>query len=81
MLLNGALWAPGLARVLDTVAPLHRRQDDARNPVPAAADAISSYQAKSFVDVTVDRDREGARRAACCSCWSKPWGLHLDWQR
>ena len=37
MLLNAALWAPALARVLDHVAPLHRRQDDARDPVPAAA--------------------------------------------
>ncbi len=38
MLLIPALWTSTLARVLDTVAALHRRQDDARDPVRAPAD-------------------------------------------
>ena len=67
MLLNAALWAPALARVTRSVAALHRRQDDARDPVPAAARDIKQ-EAKSFVDVTVDRVAQGGRARCCCWC-------------
>ena len=40
------------------LVPLHRRQDDARDPVPAAAVDLK-YQAKPFIDVTVDRLAKG----------------------
>ena len=63
MLLNGALWAPALARVLDT--SLRYTLDKTTRevlflPLPTAL----KYRAKPFVDVTVDRFAKGLGRAA-----------------
>ena len=54
MLFNGALWAPGLARILDT--SLRYTVDKTSREVlflPLPADL--KYRAKPFIDVTVDR--------------------------
>jgi ATP:ADP antiporter, AAA family len=79
MLLNGALWAPGLARVLDQ--SLRYTVDKTTReilflPLPAHI----KLKAKSFVDVTVDRIAK-ALGALILLVLVKPWGLHLDWQR
>src|SRR4051794_14873304 len=79
MLLNGALWAPSLARVLDQ--SLRYTVDKTTREIlflPLPADI--KLKAKSFVDVTVDRGAKAAG-ALLLVVLVKPWGLHLDWQR
>jgi ATP/ADP translocase/CRP-like cAMP-binding protein/HEAT repeat protein len=79
MLLNAALWAPGLARVLDQ--SLRYTVDKTTREIlflPLPADI--KLKAKSFVDVTVDRAAK-ALGALLLLVLVKPWGLHLDWQR
>ena len=79
ILLNGALWAPGLARVLDQ--SLRYTVDKTTREIlflPLPADI--KLKAKSFVDVTVDRGAK-AVGALVLLVLVKPWGLHLDWQR
>jgi ATP:ADP antiporter, AAA family len=79
MLLNAALWAPGLARVLDqslryTVDKTSR--EILFMPLPAEI----KLQAKPFVDVTVDRIAKGIG-AVLLLVLIQPWGLHLSWQK
>jgi ATP/ADP translocase/HEAT repeat protein/CRP-like cAMP-binding protein len=79
MLFNGALWAPALARVLDT--SLRYTVDKTTReilflPLPASI----KYRAKPFVDVTMDRFAK-AMGALLILVLIKPWGLSLDWQR
>ena len=79
MLANAALWAPGLARVLDQ--SLRYTVDKTTREIlflPLPADI--KLKAKSFVDVTVDRGAK-AIGALLLLVLVKPWGLHLDWQR
>ena len=79
MLLNGALWAPGLARVLDQ--SLRYTVDKTTREIlflPLPSDI--KLKAKSFVDVTVDRVAK-AVGALLLLVLVKPWGLNLDWQR
>jgi ATP:ADP antiporter, AAA family len=79
MLLNGALWAPGLARVLDQ--SLRYTVDKTTREIlflPLPSDI--KLKAKSFLDVTVDRAAK-ALGALLLLLLVKPWGLHLDWQR
>jgi AAA family ATP:ADP antiporter len=79
MLLNGALWAPGLARVMDQ--SLRYTVDKTTREIlflPLPADI--KLKAKSFVDVSVDRAAK-ALGALLLLVLVKPWGLHLDWQR
>lgn len=79
MLLNAALWAPGLARVLDQ--SLRYTVDKTTREIlflPLPGDI--KLKAKSFVDVTVDRGAK-AMGALLLLVLVKPWGLHLDWQR
>ena len=69
MLLNAALWAPALARVLDT--SLRYTVDKTTREIlflPLPTDI--KYQAKPFVDVTMDRLSQGHRRAAASWCSS-----------
>src|SRR3954468_16562855 len=78
MLLNGALWAPALARILDQ--SLRYTIDKTTREIlflPLPADI--KLKAKSFVDVTVDRMAK-ALGALLLLVLVKPWGLHLDWQ-
>jgi len=79
MLMVSALWAPGLARVLDqslryTVDKTSR--EILFMPLPSEV----KLQAKPFVDVTVDRFAK-AFGALILLLLIKPWGLHLNWQQ
>jgi AAA family ATP:ADP antiporter len=79
MLFNGALWAPALARILDT--SLRYTVDKTSREVlflPLPADI--KYRAKPFVDVTMDRFAK-AMGALLILVLIKPWGFNLDWQR
>lgn len=79
ILLNGSLWAPAVARVLDT--SLRYSIDKTTREVlflPLPADM--KYYAKPFVDVTVDRFAK-ALGAVMLLVLIKPWGFNLDWQR
>jgi AAA family ATP:ADP antiporter len=79
MLLNGALWAPSLARVLDQ--SLRYTVDKTTREIlflPLPGDI--KLKAKSFVDVTVDRGAKAAG-ALLLLVLVKPWGLNLNWQR
>jgi ATP:ADP antiporter, AAA family len=79
MLLNGALWAPSLARVLDQ--SLRYTVDKTTREIlflPLSADL--KYRAKPFVDVTVDRMAK-ALSGLLMLVLVKPWGLHLQWQQ
>ncbi|HXH07230.1 MAG TPA: Npt1/Npt2 family nucleotide transporter, partial [Vicinamibacterales bacterium] len=78
MLLNAALWAPGLARVLDQ--SLRYTVDKTTREIlfmPLPADL--KLQAKPFVDVTVDRFAKGLA-GLLLLVLVQPWGLNLDWQ-
>ena len=79
MLLNAALWAPALARVMDQ--SLRYTVDKTTREIlflPLAPDI--KLKAKSFVDVTVDRGAK-ALGALLLLVLVKPWGLHLSWQQ
>ena len=79
MLLNAALWAPALARIIDQ--SLRYTVDKTTREIlflPLPADI--KLQAKSFVDVTVDRVAK-AGGALLLLLLVKPWGLNLNWQR
>ena len=79
ILLNGALWAPMLARVMDK--SLRYTVDKTSReilflPLP---DAIKS-KAKPFVDVTADRFAR-ALQGVLMLVLIAPWGLGLNWQQ
>jgi ATP:ADP antiporter, AAA family len=79
MLLNAALWAPGLARVLDQ--SLRYTVDKTTREIlflPLPTDI--KLQAKPFVDVTVDRLGKGIS-ALLLLVLVKDWGLGLGWQQ
>lgn len=79
MLLNAALWVPGVARVTDQ--SLRYTVDKTTREIlfmPLPSDL--KYKAKSFVDVTVDRVSQGFA-AILLLVLIKPWGFALDWQR
>lgn len=79
MLLNAALWAPGLARILDQ--SLRYTVDKTTREVlflPLPTDL--KLQAKPFVDVTVDRFGKGIS-ALLLLVLVKDWGLGLTWQQ
>jgi ATP:ADP antiporter, AAA family len=79
MLLNAALWAPGLARVIDQ--SLRYTVDKTTREIlflPLPGDI--KLKAKSFVDVTVDRGAK-AVSALLLLVLVQEWGLNLDWQR
>ena len=79
MLLNGSLWPPAFARVLDT--SLRYTVDKTTReilflPLPASL----KHRAKPFVDVTMDRFAK-AMGALAVLVLIKPWGLNLTWQQ
>ncbi len=79
VLFNGALWAPAVAKVLDS--SLRFTIDKTTREVlflPLPADL--KYRAKPFVDVTMDRFAK-ALGALLLLVLIKPWGFGLDWQR
>ena len=78
ILLNSAIWAPALARVLDT--SLRYTVDKTTREVlflPLPTDL--KYRAKPFVDVTIDRMAKGLG-GVLVLVLIKPWGLNLGWQ-
>ena len=79
MLAYAALWAPSLARVLDT--SLRYTVDKTTReilflPLPGHL----KRQAKPFVDVTVDRVAKGLGGLLALLLIA-PWSLNLDWQQ
>ena len=79
MLLNAALWAPAMARIVDQ--SLRYTVDKTTREIlflPLPADV--KLRAKTFVDVTVDRLAKAAA-ALLLLVLVQPWGLALDWQR
>ena len=76
MLLIAALWAPALARILDQ-SLRYTVDKTTREILFLPLPATSSYKAKSFVDVTVDRSAKGRRRAVLLIIALKV--LHLTW--
>lgn len=79
MLFNAALWAPALARIVDT--SLRYTLDKTTREVlflPLPVDL--KYKAKPFVDVTVDRFAKGLG-AVLALVLIKPWGLNFTWQQ
>ncbi len=79
MLVNGALWTAGLARVSDT--SLRYTIDKTTReilflPLPNEL----KQQAKPFVDVTVDRSSKGIG-ALLVLVLIKEWGFGLSWQQ
>ncbi len=79
MLLNAALWAPTLARVLDQ-SVRYTVDKTSREILFLPLPTDLKYRAKPFVDVTVDRS---AKALGALLVWVliKPWGLHLTWQQ
>lgn len=79
MLLNAALWAPSMARVLDQ--SLRYTVDKTSREIlflPLPPDL--KYRAKPFVDVTVDRVAKGLS-GLLMLLLVQPWGLNLAWQQ
>ena len=78
ILVTGALWAPAVARGLDTT--LRYTVDKTTRELlflPLPADL--KYRAKPFIDVTMDRVAR-ALAALLVLVLIKPWGLGLDWR-
>jgi AAA family ATP:ADP antiporter len=79
MLFNGALWTAGFARILDT--SLRYTVDKTTREIlflPLPVD--TKYQAKPFIDVTVDRVAKGAG-ALVLLVLVQDWGLALGWRQ
>jgi AAA family ATP:ADP antiporter len=77
MLMSGALWTSGVARVADT--SLRYTVDKTTREIlflPLPVDL--KYRAKPFIDVTVDRIAKGAG-ALMLLVLVQPWGLGLSW--
>ena len=79
MLFNRALWAPGLARVLDT-SLRYTVDKTSREVLFLPLPAELKYRAKPFIDVTVDRLSKGLG-ALLILVLIKDWGLGWDWQQ
>ena len=79
MLANGALWTAGLARIMDT--SLRYTVDKTTREIlflPLPVDI--KYQAKPFIDVTVDRVAKGLG-ALMLLVLVQDWGLDLNWRQ
>jgi AAA family ATP:ADP antiporter len=79
MLFNGALWTAGLARIMDT--SLRYTVDKTTREIlflPLPVDV--KYQAKPFIDVTVDRVAKGMG-ALMLLVLVQDWGLDLGWRQ
>lgn len=79
ILLNRALWAPSVGRILDT--SIRYTVDKTSREVlflPLPVDI--KYRAKPFIDVTMDRLAKGIGALLILVC-IKDWGLGLDWQQ
>lgn len=79
MLFNRALWAPGLARVLDT-SLRYTVDKTSREVLFLPLPAELKYRAKPFIDVTMDRFAKGMG-ALLILVLIKNWGFGLNWQQ
>jgi len=79
ILLNAALWAPSLARITDQ-SLRYNLDKTTREILYMPLPPEIKYEAKPFVDVTVDRFAKGLA-ALMLLVLIKPWGLHLGWQQ
>jgi AAA family ATP:ADP antiporter len=79
MLFNRALWAPGLARVLDT-SLRYTVDKTSREVLFLPLPSELKYRAKPFIDVTMDRFAKGMG-ALMILVLIKDWGFGLDWQQ
>jgi ATP:ADP antiporter, AAA family len=79
MLFNRALWAPGLARVLDT-SLRYTVDKTSREVLFLPLPAELKYRAKPFIDVTMDRFAKGMG-ALMILVLIKDWGFGFDWQQ
>ena len=80
ILLTGAVWAPGVARVLDS--SLRYTVDKTTREVlflPLPTDI--KYRAKPFIDVTMDRFAKAIGALLTLVLINKKWGFHFTWQR
>jgi ATP:ADP antiporter, AAA family len=79
MLFNRGLWAPGLARVLDT-SLRYTVDKTSREVLFLPLPTELKYRAKPFVDVTMDRLAKGMG-ALMILVLIKDWGMGWDWQQ
>jgi AAA family ATP:ADP antiporter len=79
MLFNRALWAPGLARILDT-SLRYTVDKTSREVLFLPLPAELKYRAKPFIDVTMDRFAKGMG-ALLILVLIKDWGAGLNWQQ
>jgi ATP:ADP antiporter, AAA family len=79
MLLNAALWAPGLARVLDQ-SLRYTIDKTTREILYLPLPIEMKVTAKPFVDVTIDRVAKGLA-ALLLLFLIQPWGMGLSWQK
>lgn len=79
ILLNRALWAPSLGRIVDT-SIRYTIDKTSREVLFLPLPADLKYRAKPFIDVTMDRFAKGVNAVLMLVC-IKSWGLGLDWQQ
>ena len=79
ILLNRALWAPSVGRVIDT-SIRYTIDKTSREVLFLPLPADLKYRAKPFVDVTMDRLAKGVGAVLMLVC-IKDWGFGLDWQQ
>ena len=79
ILFNRALWAPGLARVLDT-SLRYTVDKTSREVLFLPLPTELKYRAKPFIDVTMDRLAKGMG-ALMILVLIKDWGFGWDWQK
>ena len=79
ILLNRALWAPSVGRIIDT-SIRYTIDKTSREVLFLPLPADIKYRAKPFIDVTMDRLAKGIGALLILVC-IKDWGLGLDWQQ
>jgi ATP/ADP translocase/HEAT repeat protein/CRP-like cAMP-binding protein len=79
MLFNRALWAPSVARILDT-SLRYTVDKTSREVLFLPLPSELKYRAKPFIDVTMDRLAKGLG-ALLILVLIKDWGLGWDWQK
>ena len=78
IVLNRALWATGVARIVDT-SLRYTIDKTSREVLFLPLSAELKYRAKPFIDVTMDRFAKGAGSILILIS-IKDWGLGLGWQ-
>jgi len=79
ILLNRALWAPSVGRIVDT-SIRYTIDKTSREVLFLPLPTELKYRAKPFIDVTMDRFAKGVG-AVMILVAIKDWGFGLDWQQ